>query len=426
VGTLSNGQDWLPRKSDRLRAESAAPAKANGATHDEWPDEQPDDRMVPPFPTSAWRGIFDIYRKANAGTTEASDVAHFCALWVAAAVTLGRGVWMYDGREIFANPYLAFMGPTGDKKTTAQRRTQTLLVDDHGVAILRNTGSVQGMADAITARSRAGVSLLIPEELSVVYSEGHAEHSQLFEFLTETFDCGPRFEKNYRGSKVLITTPTPTVFACGTAAWFWRHARDEDFAGGLGNRFLHFDGPPKEPIPRPCRPDEELLNEVRKRVAALSGLSAEALFTHKAGKLFDHFYSAFKKAEKKRPPLLADAVKRIPVYVRKLAMVYGGFEASVQEISEDQTQACIDVAEYAIGCAERLIDQKSSSGRHRSNSELEQKIIRWLSKRGGEGAKRNLQQDLSYACDAETLNRVLTSLVRLDRIWIEDSHIRLL
>lgn len=38
-----------------------------------------DEDSLPDFPESAWRGAFADYREAMAGTTEASDVAHFGA-----------------------------------------------------------------------------------------------------------------------------------------------------------------------------------------------------------------------------------------------------------------------------------------------------------------------------------------------------------
>jgi hypothetical protein len=67
--------------------------KAKTATVDEGAPDIDDDAL-PDFPEIVWRGAFADYRDAMAGTTEASDVAHFATLWAAAAVTMGRRVSM--------------------------------------------------------------------------------------------------------------------------------------------------------------------------------------------------------------------------------------------------------------------------------------------------------------------------------------------
>ena len=210
------------------------------------PDEKLEDKSFPPFPAIAWRGIFNVYRRAMEGTTEASDVAHFATVWAAAAATLGRRVQMFSGIEIFANVYLCFYGPSNDKKTTAQRRVvnQNLLGDNHGIALLSTAGSVEGMADIIAA-SKSGVSLMLPEELSALYRQGHSEYSTLLEYFVETFDCPPKWEKPYRVKPVKLESPTPNIFGCSTPTWFWKHARPDDFAGGV-----------RKSIPLSWRPQE--------------------------------------------------------------------------------------------------------------------------------------------------------------------------
>src|SRR6516165_9423224 len=76
------------------------------------------------FPECAWRGLFAEYRAAMAGTTEASDVAHFATFWAAVAVMLGRDIHMWSGRHVYPNIYILLFGPSGDKKTTAQDRIE--------------------------------------------------------------------------------------------------------------------------------------------------------------------------------------------------------------------------------------------------------------------------------------------------------------
>jgi hypothetical protein len=124
----SRALEWLAREhGSRLPVEVLEPA-----------DQMEQRAMPPPFPEIAWRGIFDEYREAMSGTTEASDVAHFAALWTAAAANLGRRVSIFAGDEIFPNVYILFYGPTGDKKTTAKRRIFRHNLLAPTVQILRN------------------------------------------------------------------------------------------------------------------------------------------------------------------------------------------------------------------------------------------------------------------------------------------------
>jgi hypothetical protein len=384
--------------------------------HVELPDtdeEEREDNRLPAFPSVAWRGTFAVYRRAADGSTEASDVAHFATLWAAFASTLGRRVRMYSGISVFPNVYLCYYGPSSDKKTTAQRRIQTLLGEKHGIALLSSAGSVQGMAD-LMAQAESGISLMLSEELSSLYKEGHADFSTLLDFFTEIFDCPDQWEKLYRGKPVALVKPTPSIFGCSTPAWFWKHATPDDFAGGFSNRFLYLTGEKKKPIPEPEQPDAHEITEVRNALQKLRDLKpVEARWSAGAKEEWNRFYISFDSEE--RAPLLAEAVKRCPVYVRKLAMVYAADEGTLPEITAAQAKAAIAVINYCVDVTERLMDLKSSGGRLHSNGELERRMLAWLKKRG-EVKVRDLQQTMSKYCDAESFNRVLRSLEFANRI----------
>ena len=138
-----------------------------------------------------------------------------------------------------------------------------------------------------------------------------------------------------------------------------------------------------------------------------------ALWSKEAREEWNRFYTTFEGAE--RPPLLMEAVKRCPVYVRKLSLVYAAAEATLPEITAPQLKAAIAVIGYAIECTERLIDLKSADSRLHSNGELETRILDWLKKR--RVAKvRDLQQAMSKYCDAGWFNRVLEGLEKADRV----------
>lgn len=162
-------------------------------------EDKIDDDTLPDFPETAWRGAIADYHEAMTGTTEASDVAHFSAFWAAAAVTLGRRVSMYAGERIFANVYLSVFGPTGDKKTTAQRRILNCGLLALSIRIIRNLGSTEGLADALKRDDGADmVALFFWEELTALLARGRWSGSTILEFITETFDCPPEWGMKYR------------------------------------------------------------------------------------------------------------------------------------------------------------------------------------------------------------------------------------
>jgi hypothetical protein len=376
---------------------------------------------LPDFPESAWRGVFADYREAMAGTTEASDVAHFATLWAGAAVSLGRRVSIYAGEWTFANVYLSVFGSTGDKKTTAQRRILNQSLLPPSVRVIQNVGSTEGLADALKRDDGAdAVALFFWEELTALLARGRWSGSTILEFITETFDCPAEWGLRYRKDPVKLVAPTPTILAGTTCEWFWKNARSEDFFGGFGNRFLYLTGPKKEPIPTPIEPARAALQRVRSSLARLQGIhSVQAHFDRNAEQRWAPFYMSWEHCE--RTGLYAAAVRRVHVYIRKLAMTYAALEGTLPEISIDQLEAAIAVGEYAAQCAQVLID--AQTGTPRSESHLEQKFMKWLE--SNEGAKkRYMQQTLQKSTGGcEVFNRVLLNLERADMIFIRDNRV---
>lgn len=391
-------------------------AAAIGAT-----EAKIDDDPLPDFPKSAWRGAFASYREAMIGTTEASDVAHFTAFWAAAAVTLGRRVSMYSGERIFANVYLSVFGPTGDKKTTAQRRVLNCGLLAPSIQVIRNLGSTEGLADALKREDGGDlVALFFWEELTALFARGRWTGSTILEFITETFDCPPEWGMKYRKDPISLQAPTPTILAGTTCEWFWKNARSDDFFGGLGNRFLYLTGAKKDPIPNPSEPDGAALKRVHIALSALSEMRpVEARFDTFARRLWEQFYVSWEQRERKG--LYAAAVKRVHVYIRKLAMTYAALEGTLPEISIEQLKAAIAVGLYAAECAKALVDAQTAT--LRPEGELEQKFMKWIAVHEG-AKKRQMQQTLSKLTGGcETFNRVLMNLLRADQIEIRESRV---
>jgi hypothetical protein len=384
------------------------------------PVDAPREPELPPFPEIAWRGVFDDYRRAMDGSTEASDVAHFAALWAATAAALGRRIHMYSGDVVYPNAFLAFFGASGDKKTTAQRRLVSCdLLNGQPVQIVENIGSTEGLADSL--RMCDGAYLLLWEEFAAFLSQARWTGSTLLEFITETFDCPAHWSRAYRTKPVSLNSPTPTILTATTAEWFWKYAKAEDFFGGFGNRFLFLSGRKKNPIADPREPDPTLLGSVKEQILQLGNIQNWHMeWTPAAEKEWKRFYIQFENRE--RSGLVGEATRRIHVYVRKLAMSYSAFEAK-REIDVEPLRAAIAVGRYAAECASQLIELQAAQ--RKPQGELEAKFIKWVTAHPG-ARVRAMQQALQRYCgDSETFNRIKVSLERSDQIEIQERRVYL-
>lgn len=383
-----------------------------------------DESQLPDFPESAWRAAFAHYRDAMAGTTEASDVAHFAALWSTCAVVLGRRVWMYAGEVVHPNVYLCYFGSTGDKKTTAQRRPINLQLIPSSVKVIQASGSTEGIADALKREDgEPTVALFAFEEFTSLLARGRWEGATILEFFTETFDCPEVWELKYRHNKVSINLPTLSIIAGTTTEWFWKNARPDDFHGGFGNRVLYLTGTKKSPIPNPMEPGGAELQRVREAIRELSCIHPTAVrFSVGAQRLWARFYVDWEKRE--RTGLYGASVKRIHVYIRKLAMVYAALEGTLPEVTVDQLKAAMAVGLYASECARVLVDvQHAAVGR--AVGEMEGKFLEWLKRHDG-AKKRYMQQTLSKVCGScELFNKTMTNLLRADHIDVQDGKVYL-
>jgi hypothetical protein len=152
-------------------------------------------------------------------------------------------------------------------------------------------------------------------------------------------------------SPVELEQPTPSLLAGATPDWFWQDFRSRDFQGGFGNRLFFFTGARKAAMPLPEPPS---LNTISNALDALAAIQpCEARLDAKSRVLWEEFYHAWDAEESRRDPMLLAAVKRIPAYILKLAMLYAALEGTLPEIPCEQLTAAILVGRYGENCAER-------------------------------------------------------------------------
>jgi hypothetical protein len=375
------------------------------------------------FPEVAWRGPFAEYRLAMHETTEASDVAHFQTFWGSVAVRLGRRLHWKAGSIIYPNAYLGFHGPTADNKTTSQKRILHCdLLEGCNIPIVQGVGSAEGLGDALE-EAGGGPYLFYWEEFCEVYSISRYDGGALMAHLTQTFDCPAVWERKFRKKPISVANPTPTVLTGTTGEWFWKNAKADDFHGGFLNRFFWLAGQRKPPIPNPEEVNGKIIHDIKERLRQLDEVKTEAAayWSAEANELWKTYYTRTRSIQ--HDGLLGSALKRNHVYVRKLCLIYAWLEATYPIVTRDQLQAAIAVIDYGEQCTRQLIEMQTQGDEKRR--EIEHRVLEWVQKHDGERIRLLHQRLFRLKGDAETLYRVLRSLVQTDQIQIKENRIYL-
>lgn len=390
---------------------SVSPKKPNGQSADGAEPDGSSKKLA--LPDAAWRGVFGEYRKAMREATEAADEFHFSTLLVRAGMTLGRRVWFNYGMKVYPNFYVLNFGPTGDKKTTAQRYLDGL--GRMTVKVISGAGSGEALADEFQSVSAGEPCLICLEEFSELMRRGRWEGATVLPFLTTCFDCPPKYELRFRKSPVVIDEPTPNLIAGTTPEWFWQGFRLSDFQGGFGNRLLFFTGGRKNPIPLPSEPGLKLVSAAIDALASVP--SGKARYTPEAEKLWRDFYRAWDPAQQKRDPMLRVAVERIPSYTLKIGMVYAGFEGTLPEITHAQLAAAILVGDFCAKCAEELLSLQNAGTN--PAKELERRILAYVTQHPGTTQRQVYKALHRHYSDTERFWRSLRALLNAGMLLAE-------
>jgi hypothetical protein len=381
----------------------------------ESPGEPEPEQVLPAFPKAAWRGVFGEYRDTMQSATEAPDPFHFSTLLVRAGIELRRRIWFTYGLKLFPNFYCLNFGPTGDRKTTAQRTLPDL--GSAPVKIISGAGSGEGLADEFHSVTPGSPCLILIEEFAELLRRGRWDGATVLQFLTTCFDCPPRYELKFRKTGVTIEEPTPSLLAGTTPEWFWASAKLSDFHGGFGNRILYFCGPRNPLISLPAEPD---LTETRTQVDRLVSVpGGPGRLSPQATTLWEEFYKAWEQKQQKRDAILQAAIQRIPACILKIAMVYASFEKTWPEINREQLSSAILVGNFSAKCAAELLSLQNAGTN--PTKELERRILAYAAQSPGrQTTKRLIYKALwrYYSC-AEHFERSFNALVRTGELLAE-------
>lgn len=367
------------------------------------------------LPETVWRGAFGEYRSLMANATEAPDGFHYSTLLARAGATLGRRIWFRYGMRLFPNFYIVNFGPTGDRKTTAQRCFENL--GNAPLKLISGAGSGEALADEFRDLSPGTSCTFQLEEFSELLRRGKWEGATVLQFLTTCFDCPPQYDQKFRKNPVSLIEPTPNLLAGTTPEWFWASARLSDFQGGFGNRLLFFTGTRKGPIPLPSEPD---LTAIQAKVDALAEIpGGEARLNHEAVGLWETFYSAWEAEQQRRDQMLRVTVERIPAYILKIAMVYAAFEYTLPTITYSQLRAAILAGHFCTRCAEELLSLQHAGTN--PTKELERRILAFVVRQPRRRTtKREIYRALSrHYSNAAEFDRSFRALERAGELLAE-------
>jgi len=393
------------------------------------------------FPEQAWRGIFETYRQAQIGTTEAPDCYHFGIFKTVAGVILGRGCYVWNGRNLYPNFFTVLIGPTRkSRKTTAKSRGETLLADtDPLVIVQRGLATPEGLIGRLQVPDEDDLNGLPEIEqqraMSVSESEGYRMLVCINEFasllkkakketgsgliptLTDAYDCQDSLDNPTLRCPLSARKPFLSMVALSTKVWLETNLDADDIHGGFVNRHLFYLWKQTEPLHNPPQPNGFLLNKIKNKLheirKAKAGKHEEFTFSNEADTILKEWYIKNYYVEYDSE-IVDAAVQRVDENLRKLSLLYAVLENEPNdtEIKADQLQAAIAVGKYWETTAIEIFGKFGATPATRS----EVKILEILS--GKPLAKSEIHLKMSGVITAKQIDEMLKHLISVGRVAV--------
>jgi hypothetical protein len=414
-GLMATAEPWEPPAPEPVPAAPASPVEADAGSA----------CGLPLIPELAWRHPFDIVRIVYTSVTEAPDAYFFGAFAAALGCLLSRNVSHYYAGRLPPNWYSALVGPTGDFKSIAIARAESICrAVDPTIEVLPGIGSGEILMDVL-GRKQEGKPvlprvLLRLDEFANVLVKGRQEYSTLVPLLTELYDGGDRVGLPTRGNPVIVGHPRLSIVALSTQEWIESKMREDDARGGFANRFVYWVGPLKDPLADPPRPDEGaeqlLMDEVRAALEYWNTQPGEVVLprSSEAAEVWRQFYLGLRPRLETWHELTRALLQRIHQHVRKLAVLYAGLERK-REITAEIMQAAVAMADYWIASA-RHVFRMFGLGKE---SRIEARVLEILRQRGGPMKVYQLHRAIGGRITSDRLSRLLDGMDRLDQICLD-------
>jgi hypothetical protein len=349
------------------------------------------------FPKEAWRGLFETYRQAQDGTTEAPEQYHFAVFKTVAGIVVGRTAYVWSGRKLFPNFYSVIIGPTTrSRKSTAAGRGTSLIADideagnivgaDPLVLILRGLSTPAGLLAqlktpnideeglsgieyerAMSVSPREGIrALIVINEFASLLRQAKKEAgSGIIQLLTDAYDCLSELHNPTKVDPHVAKNAVVSMICLSTRDWLESTLDITDVYGGYVCRNLFYDWMQTSPIPNPAEPNQSLLNEVTMKLQGIRRTyekrgkqQLKYQFDIEAQTILDKWYME-RWYREYLSEVIAAATQRIDENVRKLALLYAVLENKEGDlyIHANQLRAAIKVGEYWEATAIQLFSK---------------------------------------------------------------------
>ena len=336
------------------------------------------------FPESAWRGVFEVYRRAVEGINEAPIAYSFAALKTIAGIVMGRTAYLYVGRRLYPNFFSCLVGPTGisRKSTAADLSIEEILANaDPNVIYLAGLATSEGLisklevpsatadaeendapklslfmqarVDATSAYEGFRVMVSLAEYAALLKKAKKSSSDGLIQTLTAAYDCPIVLENPTRHAPQKAVKPCTSIIALSTQEWMEESLDIADIRGGFANRFCYYLYEQTKPNPHPTEPNTKdigmVIQHLHQTRTFFQGKHIKFEFDSETYKFVDNWYSdIWYQAVNEPQELVRDAIQRLDSNARKLALLYAMLENSEddRQIHIEQFKAAVDVAIY--------------------------------------------------------------------------------
>lgn len=331
---------------------------------------------IPTIKTAALRKYLEVVKD-----TEAPPLFHLWSALGMFSAALGRRCWLPFGvSTIWPNQYIALVGPPATKKNTALGFARRFLHESTSVrfAPADTAGAKQGLIieienkegededafeviangadedefnlDSILntelrssgkpkhgAREDRHAVCLYSTEFSQVLAGGD---SKMLEFLTRMWDSDAPYEYRTARRKIILQNPNPLLNIMGgtTPAALAEQLPGVSAGQGFLSRLILVYAPKKyKKVPRPRRPDETLVNEIRETVREIDlNFNGQFVESKAAFKATEDLYEEEANIE---DPRFAYYKERRQIHMLKLGMALAAARGSMQIEADDYYQA---------------------------------------------------------------------------------------
>lgn len=354
---------------------------------------------LPPFPASAWRGVFAEYFRIMDPISECPGAYHFPNLLAIIAAELGPDLCFDEGTDPRLNFYILSCGESGTKKTTATDLARIYIAANlptPGHARITSVSSGEGLIRTLIQHPNL---YLACDEIKDLFVVTGRTGSRIEGFLNSAFNQST-LQGNIKSARdsQSISEYYLNVLVNGTPEHIRTDCSESLFKGGLLNRFLAFAAEPTDKnLPIMGQPDRTAVAQLAVRIGAQCaawralGLGPGTLrvrMSAAATARFTDWYVAWNRAQKGRIELESHPLKRLDTHAKKLASVYAVLETPASdagaEITDDQMAAALDVINFCQQCMSWLAYKWTGQRAmiQQADAIAEQRAIAYLSTHG--------------------------------------------